>query len=78
MLQDEDLLSACVTASQEINNTWGMTGNWGLDFVLDSEGSAVVVDINMGRPNGNFAVWLWASLSEKPLAVFTGTWTIPL
>lgn len=78
MLQDEDLLSACVTASQEINKTWGLTGNWGLDFVLDSEGSAVVVDINMGRPNGNFAVWLWASLSEKPLAVFTGTWTIPL
>lgn len=78
VLQDEGLLDACVRASQEINKTWGMTSNWGLDFVLDSEGGAVVVDINMGRPNGNFAVWLWASLSEKPLTVFTGSWTLPL
>jgi hypothetical protein len=77
-LQDEGLLEACVRASQEINKTWGMTSNWGLDFVLDGEGGAVVVDINMGRPNGNFAVWLWASLSEKPLTVFTGSWTLPL
>mmetsp|Transcript_119243 Transcript_119243/g.266345 ORF Transcript_119243/g.266345 Transcript_119243/m.266345 type:complete len:464 (+) Transcript_119243:72-1463(+) len=77
MLQDEDLFSACVTAAQEINKTWGMTSNWGLDFVLDREGGAVIVDINMGRPNGNFAVRLWASLSQKPLTVFTGSWTAP-
>jgi len=77
MLQDEDLFRACVKASQEINKTWGMTSNWGLDFVLDREGGAVIVDINMGRPNGNFAVRLWASLSEKPLTVFTGSWTVP-
>ncbi|CAK0833926.1 unnamed protein product [Prorocentrum cordatum] len=78
MLQGEDLFSACVTASQEINKTWGMTSNWGLDFVLDKGGDAVIVDINMGRPNGNFAVRLWASISEKPLTVFTGSWTVPL
>jgi len=78
MLQDEDLFSACAKASQQINKTWGMTSNWGLDFVLDSEGDAVIVDINMGRPNGNFAVRLWASLSEQPLTVFTGTWMLPL
>ncbi|CAK0824963.1 unnamed protein product [Prorocentrum cordatum] len=78
MLQDEDLFSACVKASQEINKTWGMTSNWGLDFVLDKGGDAVIVDINMGRPNGNFAVRLWASLSEKPLTVFTGSWTVPV
>ncbi|CAK0908927.1 unnamed protein product [Prorocentrum cordatum] len=78
MLQDEDLFSACVKASQEINKTWGMTSNWGLDFVLDKGGDAVIVDINMGRPNGNFAVRLWASLSQKPLTVFTGSWTVPV
>jgi hypothetical protein len=77
MLQDEDLFCACVKAAQEINKTWGMTGNWGLDFVLDKHGGAVIVDINMGRPNGNFAVRLWASLSERPLTVFTGSWTAP-
>ncbi|CAK0832688.1 unnamed protein product [Prorocentrum cordatum] len=54
-----------------------MTSNWGLDFVLEKGGDAVIVDINMGRPNGNFAVRLWASLSEKPLTVFTGSWTVP-
>ncbi|CAK0886399.1 unnamed protein product [Prorocentrum cordatum] len=78
VLQDDDLFSACVKASQEINKTWGMTSNWGLDFVIDKGGDAVIVDINMGRPNGNLAVRLWASLSDSPLTVFTGMWTIPL
>jgi hypothetical protein len=73
----QDLFSACVEAAQEINKTWHLTSNWGLDFVVDKGGCAVIVDINMGRPNGNFACHLWLCRSLQYQAMYTGAWMLP-
>ena len=58
-----DLLPLCVEAAQAINQVWKLDSNWGLDFVINTEGIPVIVDLNMGRPNGNFAVRM--SLTES-------------
>jgi hypothetical protein len=74
----KDLLPVCVEAAQAINQTWKLTSNWGLDFVLNASGSPVIVDLNMGRPNGNFAVRMWASRCAHRLSIFTSSWVVPL
>jgi len=73
-----DLLTMCTTAAQNLNKHWGLTSNWGLDFVIDAAGDPIIVDLNMGRPNGNFAVRLWASRQNAPLNIFTSSWAIPV
>jgi len=35
------------------------------------------VDLNMGRPNGNFAIRLWESRFAQPLFLHTGSWRVP-
>jgi hypothetical protein len=50
-----------------------MKSNWGLDFVVSPEGEPVIVDINMGRPIGNFAVRLWESRFAQQLFLHTST-----
>eukprot|EP00403_Amphidinium_massartii_P043188 CAMPEP_0178437926 /NCGR_PEP_ID=MMETSP0689_2-20121128/35278_1 /TAXON_ID=160604 /ORGANISM="Amphidinium massartii, Strain CS-259" /LENGTH=486 /DNA_ID=CAMNT_0020060211 /DNA_START=58 /DNA_END=1518 /DNA_ORIENTATION=+ len=72
-----DLLPLCVEAAQAINQVWGLKCNWGLDFVINSSGIPIIVDLNMGRPNGNLAVRMWASRSQQPLSIFTSSWFIP-
>lgn len=72
-----DLLTVCANAAQRLNKCWGLTSNWGMDFVIDANGDPIIVDLNMGRPNGNFAVRLWASRQKCALTIFTGSWVIP-
>lgn len=72
-----DLLPMCTAAAKKINQTWKLTSNWGLDFVLNDSGIPIIVDLNMGRPNGNLAVRMWASRCPYPLSIFTSSWYIP-
>lgn len=73
-----DLLPVCVEAAQAINQTWKLTSNWGLDFVINASGIPIIVDLNMGRPNGNFAVRMWASRCSRRLSIYTSSWFVPL
>jgi hypothetical protein len=68
---------ACVQMAQEVNNFWGLKSQWGLDFVLDEQDTPIVVDLNMGRPNGNFSVRLWESRFSKRLYLHTASWKVP-
>lgn len=63
----EHLTQRCVLAAQALQQHWQMTSNWGLDFVIDCKGQPVIVDLNLGRPNGNFAVRLWESTFAQQL-----------
>jgi len=73
-----DLVLVCVEAAQAINQIWKLTSNWGLDFVLNASGIPIIVDLNMGRPNGNFAVRMWASRRSRRLAIYSSSWFVPL
>lgn len=73
-----DVFPLCVAAAQAVNKAWSLKANWGLDFVLNAEGVPIIVDINMGRPNGNLAIRMWASRCPRPLSIYTSSWFIPL
>jgi hypothetical protein len=73
-----DLLPACIQAAQAMNQIWKLTSNWGLDFVINAAGTPIIVDLNMGRPNGNFAVRVWASRCPRRLSIYTSSWFVPL
>lgn len=68
---------ACVSAAQAVQQVWCLSSNWGLDFVLDKEGAPIIVDLNMGRPNGNLAVRLWESKVCQRLCVHSASWVVP-
>lgn len=72
VLSDE-AVQAMARAGVAIGSYLGLNGQWGMDFVLDSRLSAggdahtpVIVDLNMGRPNGSLAYFLWRSLQRPP------------
>jgi hypothetical protein len=73
-----DLLPISIAAAQAINKAWKLKANWGLDFVLNDQGVPIIVDLNMGRPNGNFAIRMWISRCPRLLSVYTSSWFIPL
>jgi hypothetical protein len=72
-----DLFPVCVAAAQTVNKAWSLKANWGLDFVINTEGIPIIVDLNMGRPNGNLAIRMWASRCSRPLSIYTSSWFIP-
>jgi len=64
---DAALQKAMVEAGVAIGRHLGLSGQWGLDFVIDeSTGAPVVVDLNMGRPNGSLAYYMWGSIQTRP------------
>lgn len=67
----------CVSAAKAVQQVWNLSSQWGLDFVLDRHGAPIIVDLNMGRPNGNFAVRLWESRSRQRLFLHTSSWLVP-
>jgi hypothetical protein len=69
----ERLTQQCVQAGKALQSIWNIRSNWGLDFVVNPEGEPVIVDINMGRPIGNFAVRLWESRFVQQLFLHTST-----
>jgi len=46
-------------ACAELGRYLNLRGQWGADFVLDDSGAPVIVDLNMGRPNGSFSYYCW-------------------
>eukprot|EP00420_Gonyaulax_spinifera_P003839 CAMPEP_0197942920 /NCGR_PEP_ID=MMETSP1439-20131203/124649_1 /TAXON_ID=66791 /ORGANISM="Gonyaulax spinifera, Strain CCMP409" /LENGTH=433 /DNA_ID=CAMNT_0043566177 /DNA_START=70 /DNA_END=1372 /DNA_ORIENTATION=- len=73
----DHVTESCVQVALALQEQWQLKSNWGLDFVLDKEGRPVIVDINMGRPNGNFAVRLWESSFAQQLFLHTASFTTP-
>jgi len=67
----------CISAALALQKHWQLTSNWGLDYVIDSNEVPVIVDLNMGRPNGNFAVRLWESTYPQQLFLHTGSFQTP-
>ena len=58
---------AMAQAGVAIGRYLNLKGQWGLDFVIDEVAQdPVVVDLNMGRPNGNLAYFLWRSIQIPP------------
>lgn len=73
----DHVTESCVQVALALQEQWQLKSNWGLDFVLDKEGRPVIVDINMGRPNGNFAVRLWESSFTQQLFLHTASFPTP-
>lgn len=73
----QEIASACTDLAQLIHGAWGLQSQWGMDFVFDRTGVPIVVDLNMGRPNGNFAVRLWESRFAQRLFLHTASWRVP-
>jgi hypothetical protein len=47
-------------AAVALGSYLGLTSQWGLDFVVEPiTQRPIIVDLNMGRPNGNLAYFLW-------------------
>ena len=44
----------------------GLQGQWGVDFVLDDHNQPVMVDLNMGRPNGSLSYYCWRARQLPP------------
>lgn len=72
----EQLTQTCIAAARDIQRVWGLKSQWGLDFVINRHGAPIIVDLNMGRPNGNFAVRLWESVYQN-LYLHTSSWKPP-
>jgi len=54
-------------AGRALGRYLGLTSQWGMDFVIDPvTGAAIIVDLNMGRPNGSLANYMWASRQPRP------------
>jgi len=59
-------------AGAAIGRYLGLTSQWGMDFVVDSAtGHPIIVDLNMGRPNGSLANYLWRSVQDRPASAET-------
>jgi hypothetical protein len=83
----ETMKHACV----ELGRHLGLVGQWGVDFVLDERGTPVMVDLNMGRPNGSLSYYCWRARQPDPkasasgggggqraLALVASTWVAPV
>ena len=54
-------------AGAAIGEYLGLRGQWGLDFVInEATQDPVIVDLNMGRPNGSLSYFLWRSRQVPP------------
>jgi len=63
----EKTMQAMAEAAAAIGSHLGLTSHWGLDFVIDpNTQQPLVVDLNIGRPNGNMAYFLWRSAQVPP------------
>lgn len=58
---------AMAVAGAAIGSYLGLTSQWGMDVVIDPvSGVPVIVDLNMGRPNGSLSNYLWRSRQVRP------------
>ena len=63
---DNALTDAMSAACVELGTYLGLVGQWGVDFVLDEAGTPVMVDLNMGRPNGSLSYYCWRARQPDP------------
>jgi len=60
-------------AGSAIGRYLGLKSHWGMDFVIDTAtGNPIIVDLNMGRPNGSLANYMWRSVQPRPPAALSG------
>jgi len=75
---DAQLTDAMSAACVELGTYLGLVGQWGVDFVLDELGAPVMVDLNMGRPNGSLSYYCWrARQPDAGLALVASTYCLP-
>lgn len=74
----ETLMQSCFKAATAVQQVWQLQCAWCLDFVVDACGDPVIVDINLGRPIGNFGMRLWESARETRLFLHTESYFLPL
>jgi len=66
----ESTIQAMGRACAALGGYLGLHGQWGVDFVIDDSGAPVMVDLNMGRPNGSLSYYCWRARQLPPK-----TWT---
>lgn len=62
----EAMQQAMADTGAAIAEFLGLKGHWGMDFAIDEAQRPVVVDLNMGRPNGSLAFFLWRAQQTPP------------
>jgi len=63
----QSIVSAMSRACEELGKHLGLIGQWGVDFVIDElDGTPVMVDLNMGRPNGSLSYYCWRARQPLP------------
>jgi len=61
------LQSEIAKAGKALGRYLGLTSQWGMDFVMNPvTGDPIIVDLNLGRPNGSLANYMWASRQPRP------------
>jgi len=55
-------------ACEQLGRYLGLRGQWGVDFVLSDDGLPIMVDLNMGRPNGSLSFYCWRARQLPPMA----------
>ena len=75
---DALLTDAMSAACVELGTYLGLVGQWGVDFVLDEHGTPVMVDLNLGRPNGSLSYYCWRARQPDPqFALVASTFCLP-
>jgi len=59
-------------ACEQLGRYLGLRGQWGVDFVLNDDGLPIMVDLNMGRPNGSLSYYCWRARQQPPRGVDQG------
>jgi len=61
------VVRAMARACEELGEHLGLVGQWGVDFVINEhDGMPIMVDLNMGRPNGSLSYYCWRSRQPPP------------
>lgn len=58
---DEETVRKMSRACTDLGTYLQLHGQWGADFVIDDAGVPILVDLNMGRPNGSLSYYCWRS-----------------
>lgn len=69
----EAMQQAMIDTGAAIGEFLQLKGHWGMDFVVDEASQQpVLVDLNLGRPNGSMAFFLWRSQQISPPDLASG------
>ena len=86
---DPSIIDAMSRACLELGKFLGLVGQWGVDFAIDQHGTPIMVDLNMGRPNGSLSYYCWRARQpgsgaganggrpQRALALVASAFTLP-